>query len=176
VLPRGDAILFTVTHHRFPRWDQTQIRVYSRRTRLTRPLINGGADARYVSSGHLVYVREGVLLAAPFDLQRLEVRGGPVGVVADVMQAAYAREGTSDSGVAQFTAASTGTLVYLPGDVFAPDERSVVRVDRTGRSETLPIPPRQMLSVAEIIRCFLASSSLSAAVRNYGDVLVGKEA
>ena len=35
VLPGGDAILFTVTHHRFPRWDQTQIRVYSRRTRLT---------------------------------------------------------------------------------------------------------------------------------------------
>ncbi len=142
VLPGGDAILFTVTHHRFPRWDQTQIRVYSRRTRLTRPLINGGADARYVSSGHLVYAREGVLLAARFDLQRLEVRGGPVGVVADVMQAAYAREGMSDSGVAQFTAASTGTLVYLPGGVFAPAERSVVRVDRTGRSETLPIPPR----------------------------------
>jgi len=142
VLPGGDAILFTVTRQRFPRWDQTQIRVYSRRVRRVKPLIDGGADARYVSSGHLVYAREGVLLAAPFDVRRLEVTGGPVGVIADVMQAAYDRASMEDTGLAQFAIASTGTLVYLPGGVFAPAERSVVRIDRTGRSETLPITPR----------------------------------
>ena len=63
-----------------------------------KPLIDGGADARYVSSGHLVYVREGVLLAAPFDLRRLEVTGGPVGVIADVMQAAYDRAALGQTG------------------------------------------------------------------------------
>ena len=142
VLPGGDAIIFTVTRHRFPRWDQTQIRVYSRRTRRVTTLVDGGADARYVSSGHLVYVREGVLLAAPFDLRRLEVTGGSVGVIADVMQAAYDRAAMEDTGLAQFSVASTGTLVYLPGGVFAPAERSVIRVDRTGQFETLPITPR----------------------------------
>lgn len=142
VLPGSDAILFTVTRHRFPRWDQTQVHVYSRRTGLTKLLINGGADARYLPSGHLVYVREGVLLAVPFDLRRLEVTGGPVGVIADVLQAAYARGENEDTGVAQFAIAPTGTLVYLPGGVVAPGERFVVRVGRTGQSETLPIPPR----------------------------------
>jgi hypothetical protein len=142
VLPGGDAILFTVTRSRFPRWDQTQILVYSRRTRLAKLLIDGGADARFVSSGHVVYVREGVLLAAPFDGQRLEMIGGAVGVVANVMQAAYPRGEGDDSGVAQFSVASNGTLVYVPGGVFPPAERSVVWVDRTGRSEPLPVPPR----------------------------------
>ena len=89
VLPGGDAVLFTVTHNRFPRWDEAQIWLYSRSTGASKLLVDGGADARYVSSGHLLYVREGALLAVPFDLKRLEVTGGPVGVVPDVMQAAY---------------------------------------------------------------------------------------
>ena len=55
----------------------------TRVTGISKVVVEGGADARYVSRGHLVYVREGVLLAAPFDLERLEVTGGQVGVVAD---------------------------------------------------------------------------------------------
>jgi serine/threonine-protein kinase len=51
VLPRSDAILFTVIRHRFPRWDQTQVFVYSRRTGTARMLIDGGADARYAPTG-----------------------------------------------------------------------------------------------------------------------------
>jgi serine/threonine-protein kinase len=147
VLPGGDAILFTSTKHRFPRWDQTLISVYSRRTGVSKVLVEGGADARYVSTGHLVYVMEGVLFAAPFDLQRLEITGGPIGVVPDVMQAAYFRGQNADTGAAQFTISTTGTLVYLPGGIFRPAERSVVWVDRTGRSEPLPIAPRAFVTL-----------------------------
>jgi len=141
VLPGGDAVIFTVLRHRLPRWDQTQVFVYSRRTGISKMLIDGGADARYVSTRHLLYVREGVLLAARFDPESLEVRGGPVGVVDDVMQSAYFQSRTWDIGAAQVSLSATGTLVYLPGGVFQPEERSIVSVDRTGRSETLPISP-----------------------------------
>jgi hypothetical protein len=39
-------------------------------------------------SGYLVFVRSGTVVAAPFDLPRLEITGGGVTVVNDVMQAA----------------------------------------------------------------------------------------
>ena len=147
VLPGGDAILFTITKNRFPRWDQTQIAVYSRRTGASSVLVDGGADARYVSTGHLVYVREGVLFAAPFDLQRIELTGGPVGVVTDVMQAAYFRGQNADTGAAQFAVSTTGTLVYLPGGTLRPPERSVISVDRSGRLEPLAIAPRAFVTL-----------------------------
>jgi serine/threonine-protein kinase len=147
VLPGGDAILFTSTKNRFPRWDQTLISVYSRRSGASKVLVEGGADARYVSTGHLVYVKEGALFVAPFDLQRLELTGGPIGVVADVMQAAYFRGQNADTGAAQFTISETGTLVYLPGGIVRPSERSVVWVDRSGRSEPLPIAPRAFVTL-----------------------------
>ena len=147
VLPGGEAVLFTITKNRFPRWDETQIAVYSRRTGVSRVLVEGGADARYASSGHLIYVREGLLLAAPFDLEKLEFTGGPVGLASDVMQAAYFRTQRDDAGAAQFTISATGTLVYLQGGTTPSIERTVVRVDRTGRSETLPLAPRPFVTL-----------------------------
>jgi Tol biopolymer transport system component len=147
VLPGGDAVLFTVIKHRFPRWDQTQIFVYSRRTGNSKLLIDGGADARYASTGHVVYVRDGILLAALLDVERLEIKGGSVGVVSDVMQAAYLRNRSDDIGAAQFEFSATGTLVFLAGGVFRPPDASVVQVDRRGRSEPLPIPPRPFVTL-----------------------------
>jgi eukaryotic-like serine/threonine-protein kinase len=147
VLPGGDAIAYTITKSRFPRWDQTEIAVYSRRTGMSTVVVEGGADARYVSTGHLVFVREGVLFAAPFDLDRLDLTGGQVGVVADVMQSAYAQGQPIDSGAGQFTVSTTGTLVYVPGGTFPPAERSVLSIDRAGGSEVLPIQPRPFVTV-----------------------------
>ena len=41
-------------------------------------LVEGGSDARYIPTGHLVYALGSVLFAVPFDVDRLEVSGGPV--------------------------------------------------------------------------------------------------
>ena len=38
-------------------------------------LQRAGLYARYVPSGHIIYVTKGTLFAVPFDLARLEVRG-----------------------------------------------------------------------------------------------------
>jgi len=140
VLPGGDGVLFTVTHSRFPRWDEAQIWLHSRRTGESKLLVEGGADARYVSSGHLLYVREGALLAVPFDLQRLEVAGGAVGVVPDVMQAGYVAGLPNETGVMQASVSSSGTLVYVPGGTHTPTEYVVLQLDRRGQGTPLPIP------------------------------------
>ncbi len=143
VLPGGDAVLFTVTRSRFPRWDETQVWVYSRRSGASTLLVDGGADARYVSSGHLLYVREGALLAVPFDVKRLAVTGGPLGVVSDVMQAAYLAGLPNDTGAMQVSVSTTGTLAYVAGGIHPPAEYTVLQLDRTGRGEPLPIPPHE---------------------------------
>ena len=82
------------------------------------------------------------MLAVPFDVARLEVTGGPVGVLSDVMQAAYMGGGRAETGVAQVAVSATGTLVYVTGGVSAPRENVVQQVDRTGRASALPIAPQ----------------------------------
>ena len=149
VLPDGNAVLFTI--QRSPGgWDDAQVVVRSLVTGEQKPLVNGAADARYVASGHLVYARMGTLLAAPFDVTRLAVTGEPVGVVNDVMQDVNSRFTIGNSGAAQFSVASNGTLAYLPGGI-APDGIYVsVWVDRNGVDTEVGLPPRSFASRSRI--------------------------
>ena len=141
VLPDGETVLFTVTRAVFPEWDDTIVVAQSLSTGTRKVLIEGGADARLVATGHLAYLRRGTLMAVPFDLRRIEVTGPAVGVVSEVMQAANIRPLQIDTGAGQFAVSSTGSLLYATGGVFPQDRWSIVWVDRTGRSEALRVPP-----------------------------------
>ena len=141
VLPDGETVLFTVTNAGFPSWDDTRVVAQSLTTGTRKVLIEGAADARFVSTGHLVYLRKGTLMAVPFDPRRLEVSGPAVGVVSDVMQAADIQPLQIDTGAGQFAVSNAGSLVYATGGVFSQDRWSLVWVDRTGRSEALRVPP-----------------------------------
>ena len=141
VLPDGETVLFTVTNSTFPSWDDTLVVAQSLTTGTRKVLIEGAADARFVSTGHLVYLRKGTLMAVPFDLRRLAMSGPAVGVVSDVMQAANIQPLQIDSGAGQFAVSDAGSLVYATGGVFPQDRWSLVWVDRTGRSEALRVPP-----------------------------------
>ena len=139
-LPDGQTVLFTSTKAAFPSWDDTRIVAQSLATGQQKVLIEGGADARYAKTGHLVYMRRGTLMAVPFDVGRLEVTGDAVGLLADVMQAANIQPVQIDSGAGQFAVSESGALVYLSGGVFPQDRWSLVWVDRTGKTEPLNIP------------------------------------
>ena len=81
-----------------------------------------GSNPRYVSSGHiLVAESDGAILAAPFDLQALELRGPPVRVLDGV----FVRPG----GVAHYDVSRNGVLAYVEG---AETQRAMI-VDRAGR-------------------------------------------
>ncbi len=71
MLPDGETVLFTLRTG--GAWDDAQIVTQSIETGERRVLIEGGSDARYVPTGHLVYALGETLLAVPFDLERLEV-------------------------------------------------------------------------------------------------------
>ncbi len=84
LLPDGDTLLFTLvkrTDAAIDSWSDAQVVVQSLETGERKLLMEGGLDARYVSTGHIVYASGGTLFARPFDLSRLAVTGGAVAVV-----------------------------------------------------------------------------------------------
>lgn len=108
VLPGERALLFTVGHASMDSYDQATISLLSLETGEVRALIEGGSNARYSPTGHILYGRGGHLMAVPFDVDRLEVTGRPRSVVSGIA--------TSHVwGNAQFALSNTGTLVYAVG-------------------------------------------------------------
>src|SRR5207342_2817390 len=113
LLPGGQAVLFTLaTGTGADRWDKARVVVQTLKSGERKTLIDGGSDARYVPTGHLVYALGGVEFAVPFDLRQLAVTGGPVPVVEGVMRSGIGFAATTHLGVS-----STGSLVFRPGPV-----------------------------------------------------------
>jgi eukaryotic-like serine/threonine-protein kinase len=147
ILPGNGAILFTITHAPLPTWDNdTEIVVQLLATGERKVLVNGGADGRYLPSGHLLYLRKSILMAVPFDLQQLAPTGGPVALIAGVMQSVNTPNEASEGGAGQFSISATGSLLYAPGGIFPDPERSLAWVDRNGAAHPLPLSPRPYLN------------------------------
>jgi serine/threonine-protein kinase len=143
VLPDGRAVLFTI--QRSPGgWDDMQVAVRSLVTGEQKVLVEAATDARYVTSGHVVYARSGTLLAQPFDAARLEVTGKPVGVIDGVMHDVNSPFTIGNSGAAQLSVASNGTLAYLPGGAAPEGDYIPVWVDRSGVDTEVGIPSRSV--------------------------------
>ena len=138
-LPDGEWLLFTVTRTEGAgRWDGARIVVESVETGERRVIREGGSDARYVSTGHLVYALGDDLLAMPFDPDRLEVTGGAVPIVEGVLRVTNPQD---NSGAAQYSISDDGTLVYVVGSGPAAIQNLVLAlVDRNGVVETLNVP------------------------------------
>ncbi len=72
-LPGGTAVLFTMT--RGPDVNTSHVAVLSLDTGEQHVVVEGGFNARYVPTGHLVFGRQGALWGVPFDLDRLVTTG-----------------------------------------------------------------------------------------------------
>ena len=133
ILPDGQSALVTVKLETSISSDSARIYALSLETLEKKLLIEGGYDARYVPSGHLLFARTGVLMAVPFDLERLEVRGEPQVVLKEVgLDSLFAE--------VQVSFSDSGTLVYAPGGDAAVGR--IARVDRQGKTELLSVPER----------------------------------
>jgi Tol biopolymer transport system component len=129
MLPDGKNILFTnllsLTEAK------GQITVQSLESGERKVLV-AGLGAMYLSSGHLVYAQTNnnvrTLVAVPFDLDTMEVKGGPVPLLENIRARAL-----SDS----------GTLVYVPGTVRSglTSLQTLVWVDREGNETPINAPP-----------------------------------
>jgi hypothetical protein len=90
ILPGGQSVLFTVGSRRnLDAWDQAKIVVQSLKTGERKTLIDGGSDARYLPSGHLICSVSGTVWAVPFDLPRQTVSGKGAPVIQGVRRGTY---------------------------------------------------------------------------------------
>ncbi|MEK6288202.1 MAG: protein kinase [Acidobacteriota bacterium] len=129
-LPGGKAVLFSIKGFHNP--DYGHIAVLSLATGERRVVLEGGTNPRYASSGHIVFARAGAILAAPFDLSRLEVTGPAVTLIEGIR--------IEEWGAAQFALSTEGTLVYVNGGPAWIGKLTLV--DRQGISKPLAAPPQ----------------------------------
>jgi serine/threonine-protein kinase len=135
-LPGRKAALFTISHGSY---DDAEIAVLELHTGTRRVLLKEGAHAVYIPTGHLVYGRRGSLLAVPFDLSRLAVKGSPVPVLKSVAW-------VPEAGFFDFTFSRTGVLAYAQS--IERNDRRLVWVDHKGSITPLHAPLREYIAVS----------------------------
>jgi serine/threonine-protein kinase len=134
-LPDGKGVLFTIM--RDQRDLQPRIAWLDLKTRKWRVLMEDAADARYVPTGYLVFLRQGNLMVVPFDLERHEVTGQPVPAIANVMQALNVTDTNYNTAAGQFSLSDFGWLIYVEGGILPDKQNSLVWVDQKGRAEPI---------------------------------------
>lgn len=129
LLPGGKALLFTARTMEQPSFDEADIAAVNLATGERKLLVKQGTDAHYVSSGHLLFMRAGVLLAVPFDPEKLETKGAVVPVAEKILE-------NPRIGAGQYAISKDGLLVYIPGGVTY-GEHELVFVDKAGNAKPL---------------------------------------
>ncbi len=131
-LPNGTAVLFTVFSQNVN--EPPQIFVLDLHSLESRPVLTGGAAARYASTGHLVYADGTVLKAVDFDLDGRVTRGEAF------TPSNIAVATTADNGAAEFALSDTGTLLFLaPRAHNTAGLQTLAWVDRQGTEEPLAL-------------------------------------
>ena len=143
VLPGQEWVLFTTTTVATgpTRWDEAQVVVQSVTSGERRVLWEGGSDASYLPTGHLVYALEDVLYGMAFNVDALEVVGGPVSLIEGITRASGGAGGTT--GAANYGVSVGGSLVYLAAGADPRPPRPLVWVDRQGNEELVAAEPRR---------------------------------
>jgi serine/threonine-protein kinase len=106
--------------------------VYDVATQTRRSLVPGARDARYLPTGHLLYVRERTLYAMKVAAETLSPEGPAVPVLTNVH--------SEPAGLALFRISADGTLLYV--EAAPPAERTLVWVTREGTVTETGLPAR----------------------------------
>jgi len=135
VLPGNKAVLYTA-HSSIAGFDDATIVVRSLPDGTPKIVLRGGFYARYLRTGHLVYIHQGTLFALPFDMARLEPKGEPIPVIEGIATYSGTAGTGGQAGSAQIAWTETGTAIYLAGQD-AGTQAPIEWMDRTGRVMSL---------------------------------------
>lgn len=134
-LPDGRGILVSVSGK-----EETGIAVIPTSGGVPKRLIENATDARFVAPSHLVFAREGVLMAVPFDLANLQVTGTALPLISNVLHSVEGARPAMETGAAFFDVSPSGTLVYADGGMFPTERFRLVWVTRDGAVEPVGAP------------------------------------
>jgi Tol biopolymer transport system component/aminoglycoside phosphotransferase (APT) family kinase protein len=105
VLPGSTAVIYT-SHDTLQGYEAAELVLQPLPTGEPVVLQKAAYYGRYLSSGHLVFMKEGTLFASAFDLRTLRPTSDPVPVLEDVANGAFW------TGAAQFSASEGGLFAY----------------------------------------------------------------
>ena len=126
MLPGGEAVMYLNANT-----SPSKIVVQSLKSGESKELFEG-TSALYIGTGHIVYGVGNSLNVVPFDIDTLEVTGGPISLVEGVLATTY---------FWHYAISDSGTLVYIPGTSASSTERTLVWVDRKGNEEPIDRKP-----------------------------------
>jgi serine/threonine protein kinase len=129
-LPNGKGVLFTIMRNDVD--IEPRIAVLESDAGKWRTVLEDASDARYIPTGHLVFLRRGTLMAVAFDMRKLEISGQPVPVITDVMHILNIANGNYNTGKGQYHISDSGSLVFVPGSIIPNQENSLVWLDQKG--------------------------------------------
>ena len=99
---RAGAQSSTPCGHGSTSWGDEEVVAFTLATGDHKVLLKDASDARYVATGHLLFLRRGTLFAVPFDAERLEIRGTPVALLETIAQALNGGHAGDCTGAGQF--------------------------------------------------------------------------
>jgi len=119
-------------------WDfEPRVALQESGNRKWRILLENASDARYVQTGHLVFMRKGTLMAVPFDLDNPDQIGQPVPIIRGVMQMLNSTNSINNTSAGQYDISDSGSLVYAIGGIIPDRENSLIWMDQTGGEEPI---------------------------------------
>ncbi len=130
LLPDGKTIIFTVKNNNITTFDDAVIVAQRLDNGERKILVRGGAYAKYIPTGYLMYMRGNAILAVLFDPERLEVKGTPV----PIEEGGWFLRGAGNANV-DFSA--NGTMVFAPTGSQTGNATSLGWMDRNGTTHTL---------------------------------------
>lgn len=154
-LPGGRVLLYTVRKSAIL-WGGEAVVALTLANGQRTPVLADAADARYVPSGHLVFLRRGTLMAVAFNPERLDTLGEPQIALDSVAQALTGDSSYDTTGAGQYAIAPDGALAYVRSPVVEYPSLSRER-------DSLPLPLRgyggQPSRVTEFADVWLANRS-----------------
>jgi len=135
MLPGSEVLLV----HAWPSWDpaRAEIVALDLASGTQKTVLTDAMDPRYVQTGHLLFMRQGTLMAVAFDLDQVEVQGQPVVMVQDVMHSIFMPNSQLETGAAQLAVSASGHLAYARGGVYPDRSNTAVRLTPTGDAVAL---------------------------------------
>lgn len=130
ILPAGKSIIYTIKLNSIATFDEALIAAQHIGSKEKKILVRGGSYARYLPTGHLLYLRGGSFFAVAFDAEKLEVQGPPIQMFDGGWLNPFSGDGT-------FAFSNSGVLAYVPLGSSSFDVNTIAWMDRQGKLTTL---------------------------------------